>query len=401
VARHWLDVARYADTKGYVFFEEAQYPWAYTYRDYVIRAFNDDLPYDQFIVQQLAADQLPLRTDRRPLTALGFLTVGGRFMNNPHDILDDRIDVVTRGLMGLTVTCARCHDHKFDPIPTRDYYALYGVFANSQEPDVPPLFAAPPDSKEYHAFEKELQERERKLADFLQAKQTEVVAAARRRAAEYLLAAQAMKDQPATDDFMLLADGGDLNPTMLIRWRNYLERSRKRHHPALALWHQLAAVPEQDFARQAQALLDRHGEESDPAHPLNPVVLQAFQSRPPASLAEAARLLGEVLNGVEREWQQTLDMARASGSPPPEKMPDPAREELRQVYHGPEAPPAVTLTLFNSLALLPDRPAQGEYRKLRDAVDKWRATGPGAPPRAMVLVDSPTPYVPRTKTRGT
>src|SRR5262249_40590175 len=68
--RHWLDVARYADTKGYVFFEESEYPWAWTYRDYVIRAFNEDLPYDQFVRQQLAADLLPLGQDRRPLTAL-------------------------------------------------------------------------------------------------------------------------------------------------------------------------------------------------------------------------------------------------------------------------------------------------------------------------------------------
>src|SRR5262245_49829188 len=131
--RHWLDVARYADTKGYVFFEESEYPWAWTYRDYVIRAFNDDLPYDRFLVEQLAADRLVAKgqSDRRALTAMGFLTLGGRFMSNVHDILDDRLDVVTRGLLGLTVTCARCHDHKFDPIPSRDYYSLYGVFASS------------------------------------------------------------------------------------------------------------------------------------------------------------------------------------------------------------------------------------------------------------------------------
>ena len=117
--RHWLDVARYADTKGYVFTEERRYPYAYTYRDYVIRAFNDDLPYDQFIVQQLAADRLPPGDDKRPLAALGFLTLGRRFLNNQPDIIDDRIDVTMRGLLGLTVACARCHDHKFDPIPTR------------------------------------------------------------------------------------------------------------------------------------------------------------------------------------------------------------------------------------------------------------------------------------------
>src|SRR5947208_3603009 len=78
--RHWLDVARYADTKGYVFFEDANFPWAYTYRDYVVRALNADTPYDRFIIQQVAADRLPLGDDRRPLTALGFLTLGGRFM---------------------------------------------------------------------------------------------------------------------------------------------------------------------------------------------------------------------------------------------------------------------------------------------------------------------------------
>ncbi len=166
--RYWLDVARYADTKGYVFFEEEAYPWAWTYRDYVIRAFNEDLPYDRFIVQQLAADQLPLERDRRPLTAMGFLTLGGHFMSNPHDIIDDRIDVVTRGLLGLTVTCARCHDHKFDPIPTKDYYSLYGVFASSVEPMEPPLFADPPKTPAYESFRKELEKREKALADFVQ-----------------------------------------------------------------------------------------------------------------------------------------------------------------------------------------------------------------------------------------
>ena len=121
--RHWLDVARYADTKGYVFTQDRRYPYAYTYRDYVITALNVDLGYDQFIVEQIAADQLPRGGDNRPLAALGFLTVGRRFLLDQNEIIDDRIDVVTRGLLGLTVTCARCHDHKFDPIPTEDYYS--------------------------------------------------------------------------------------------------------------------------------------------------------------------------------------------------------------------------------------------------------------------------------------
>jgi hypothetical protein len=171
--RHWLDVARYADTKGYVFEEERRYAYAYTYRDYVIRAFNDDLPYDQFIAQQLAADQLDAEaravgedTDPKVLAAMGYLTLGRRFLNNQHDIIDDRIDVTTRGLLGLTVACARCHDHKFDPIPTKDYYSLYGVFSSSTEPKELPLLGEPPDTPEYHAFDKELKARQQAVADY-------------------------------------------------------------------------------------------------------------------------------------------------------------------------------------------------------------------------------------------
>ena len=139
-ARHWMDVARYADTKGYVFNEDRNYPNAYTYRDWLIDAFNQDLPYDKFIIDQLAADRLPEvqdKTDRKPLAAMGFLTLGRRFLNQPPDIIDDRIDVTMRGLEAFTVGCARCHDHKFDPIPTQDYYSLYAVFASSQEQTIP------------------------------------------------------------------------------------------------------------------------------------------------------------------------------------------------------------------------------------------------------------------------
>jgi hypothetical protein len=150
--RHWLDVARYADNKGYVFTEDKEYHYAYTYRDYVIRAFNTDLPYDRFVTQQLAADRLPQGEDRSSLAALGFLTVGRRFLNDQAAIIDDRIDVTCRGLMGLTVACARCHNHKFDPVPNKDYYSLYGVFASSYEPN-PPVVISPKSVAE--PFEKQ------------------------------------------------------------------------------------------------------------------------------------------------------------------------------------------------------------------------------------------------------
>ena len=158
--RYWLDVARYADTKGYVFQEDRNYPYAYTYRDYVIRSLNDDKPFNRFIVEQLAADKLNLGDDKKPLAAMGFLTLGRRFSNNSHDIIDDRIDTITRGFMGLTVSCARCHDHKFDPISAADYYGLYGVLASSNEPKEYPLIGEIERTPEYAKFEAELQKLE-------------------------------------------------------------------------------------------------------------------------------------------------------------------------------------------------------------------------------------------------
>jgi cytochrome c553 len=140
--RHWLDVARYSDTKGQVRRqrEDPNSPFAWTYRDYVIRSFNDDKPFNAFILEQVAADKLPgTQKNLTNLTALGFLTVGDRFMGMQNDIINDRIDVVTKGFMGLTVSCARCHDHKFDPIPQKDYYALHGIFASSIEPEDEPI----------------------------------------------------------------------------------------------------------------------------------------------------------------------------------------------------------------------------------------------------------------------
>ena len=158
--RYWLDTARYSDTVGGARNLQKQgmdyrYPYAWTYRDYVIDSFNADKPYNQFIVEQLAADKLPDRKDDRTLAALGFLTVGERF-KNPNDIINDRIDVVSKGFLAMTVTCARCHDHMFDPIPTKDYYALHGVFASTLEPELKPVISEPQDQAQLADYRKQL-----------------------------------------------------------------------------------------------------------------------------------------------------------------------------------------------------------------------------------------------------
>jgi len=162
--RHWLDVARYSDTKGQIKRqrEDEHYPYAWTYRDYVIRSFNEDKPFNTFIIEQIAADKLPsTKKNAGNLAALGFLTLGDRFMEMQNDIINDRIDVVTKGFLAMTVTCARCHDHKFDPIPTKDYYSLHGIFASSTEPDVEPVISKIVETPEYLDYYKRRTELEK------------------------------------------------------------------------------------------------------------------------------------------------------------------------------------------------------------------------------------------------
>jgi len=163
-ARHWLDVARYSDTKGDApRQDDNRYAHAWTYRDWVIDAFNADLPYNQFIIAQLAGDRLQAAIEKQAkdknlgkpetrsmLPALGFLTLGNQFNGRRDDIIADQIDVTTKSFLGLTVTCARCHDHKFDPVPIKDYYSLYGVFANTTQPSVlPTLQTSLPKTADY------------------------------------------------------------------------------------------------------------------------------------------------------------------------------------------------------------------------------------------------------------
>ncbi len=137
--RHWLDVARYGESTGKE--RNVPYPYAWRYRDYVFDAFSADKPYDQFIREQIAGDLLPAKNDAEKnehITATGFLAIGVKGLNERNreqyamDVADEQIDVTTRAVMGLSEACARCHDHKFDPIPTTDNYALAGIFRSTE-----------------------------------------------------------------------------------------------------------------------------------------------------------------------------------------------------------------------------------------------------------------------------
>lgn len=395
-ARVWLDIARYADNKGYVFFENKDFFWSYTYRDYVIEALNRDKPYDRFVTEQLAADLLDPPVNGKTLAALGFLTLGSHFMNNVHDIVDDRIDVVSRGLLGLTTTCARCHDHKFDPITQEDYYALYGVFRSCEEPLLSPLFDAPADTEDYYAFEAEMDKRARDLSDFVSKKHTELLEDGRKRVDEYLLAAAALRGKPTTDETMVLISPGELNPTIIFRWRRRLADFGATH-PVLVPWQRMLSISAEKWSTEV----------ADAIHELqklaaegraNPIVVNAIVESKPQSLDEAARALGSLFREIDAEW---ISVKQSSDPNPNQKLADPLREEVRQELYGPSAAPNVPVAMdWSFLSLLPDRQSQEVYQKLIKAIEEWATTGRGAPARVVSIQDTKQPYEPFVFLRG-
>jgi Protein of unknown function (DUF1553)/Protein of unknown function (DUF1549) len=219
--RYWLDVARYSDGKLNSEREEP-YPSAYRYRDWVIDAFNRDMPYDTFVKAQIAGDLMPEPEKYR--AGLGFYALSPEFQ-------DERVDATTRGFMALTVACAQCHDHKFDPIPTRDYYSLLGIFNNTSLHETP--LVPKEDVTKWQAEKKRADDAEKALNDF--------VAAQSQQLAE-ILAAQASK-------YMLGAPGLDADTE--ASWTAYLKRP-KLDHPYLKAY--LASHSKKD-ADDFQALL--------------------------------------------------------------------------------------------------------------------------------------------------
>ncbi len=394
--RHWLDVARYADTKGYVFQEERRFPYSWTYRDFVIRAFNEDLPYDQFIVYQLAADLLTLEDDPRPLAAMGYLTLGRRFINNVHDIIDDRIDVVSRGLLGLTVSCARCHDHKYDPIPTADYYSLYGVFASSTEPIEKPLIGKPADNAAYRKYVKDLAAKKAKLDDFTRTHHDALLQTLRSQAGDYL-ARTLVADADSGGGMILGRD--DLRPAIVQRWKAYLAQAAQKHEPVFTPWHALAALKPEEFAAQAPPLLAelafRPPQGTDR---VNWPVLARLLETMPVSMTQVARVYGQILSEIDRKWHTAWAASTqpAGGGKPIEALSDPQDEELRQVLYAAGSPTA--LTMEESPRHF-DNAARLKHRELRKEIEVFQANSADAPPAAMTLAES-TLHDPRIFVRG-
>ncbi|HWB98334.1 MAG TPA: DUF1549 domain-containing protein [Bryobacteraceae bacterium] len=305
--RHWLDVARYADSTGAD--EDIRYPYAWRYRDYVINAFNRDLPYDQFLREQLAGDLLPAKSgevNREGVVATGFLAIGLKLLaeqDKPkmvYDMIDEQIDTTTRALMGLTVACARCHDHKFDPIPTRDYYSLAGFFASTKslskvEGTVSQLYFAPlvpaPVYEAYEAAQKKISGKSKEIQAVISGEVMRRTSELAPHLAEYMAAAYEYDTRPAARrqvTLQELAREKKLDPVVLDRWDGFLKPSDD-FRPHLEPW----------FRATAKGM------------PAVKEAADAYQKQFQTTYGEWSRSL--------QEWREKVSAAAAAHTDPPER----------------------------------------------------------------------------------
>jgi hypothetical protein len=347
--RYWLDVARYADTRGDVKKDVSPLsPFAWTYRDYVIKAFNSDRPFDLFIKEQIAADQLPTaKTQPATLAALGFLTEGDQFEGNRNDIINDQIDVVCKGFLGITVSCARCHDHFFDPVPTRDYYSLHGIFNSSEEPKDLPVISKGADPKALEAYTQERKKLEARGYALIDRDMCQKANKFNKHAETFLMAVHKMRGgnrlndpemlshlkkvgllpddiQAAVRSIQMQARSAqdkrrENNDQEMASLKGDKKKARKAamqafESPVLGIWNEMMRLGDSGgFAKGAQAIVDKY---TNPAMAgrVNPLVAAAFRGQKVESLSQAARIYAGVFAQAGEAYQQEHDVWKKSAS---------------------------------------------------------------------------------------
>ncbi|EKK04325.1 protein containing planctomycete cytochrome C domain protein [Rhodopirellula baltica SH28] len=399
-ARYWLDLARYGDTRDWQAQAELRYPYAYTYRDYVIESLNKDKPYDQFVREQIAADFYAEDADSPSLAALGFLTVGPRFRNNRLEQIADKIDVVGRGLMGITVSCARCHDHKYDPIPTEDYYSLYGVFASCDLPETLPRIETEVSfSDEMKAdFQAQLTAKQNELSEYKADLRMQAIADLKKQLPKYL------------DGFYLLsiARGKDIRgvigqlkikETAMTPLNTRLAADLKNRsdisHSVLGPWNQALSANKKQFETQLPRWMKSWAANED----LNPLIRDGLIASNPKTQRELIAAYAGVMDDVLQAWKATSKSADAKNDHRAIKLADPDQEAIRQLLmaEGGWFDLDVEAVARASRLLGKGRKELGDREKAIAAVE---STHPAAPPRAMVLVDAKKPVNPFVLLRG-
>jgi hypothetical protein len=260
--RYWLDVARYAEDQAHTF-EVQPYTSAWRYRDWVIAALNEDMPYDRFIKLQIAADLVEKDEAGRlkHVPALGYFGLGAQYYKNTDaakaaaDELDDRIDTLTRGFLGLTVSCARCHDHKFDPIPTADYYSLAGIFNSCKLANV--LLASQEQQQRFQAAQEKLKKIDGDMKSLVRQEKIQHAEQMVDEVAKYLTAAWHYKVQRQKAPQWSVNDQAKkekLSAAVLGKMVKFLEKPPA--HPLFDVWKKLQPSDEAQAEKLAQSVED-------------------------------------------------------------------------------------------------------------------------------------------------
>lgn len=381
-ARHWMDVARYADTTGdRANRRQPRYPYSWTYRDWLIEAFNNDLPYDQFIKQQIAADRLKLGEDLSPLAALGFLTVGKRFMGNNNELIDDRIDAVTQGFMGLTVACARCHDHKFDPVPTKDYYSLHGVFSSTIEPEPGPIIQLPKDKAAYESYLKEVEELEAEVAQVRGREEDRTLSQFRLQVDKYLTVIHEYQSGPAKKakgGATQFIRGKGLDQDIFPQWLDYLKQSARQRDPVFTPWFAFTALAKGEFTAKAPALAREIAAGKLDGKPVNAFIAREF-AKEPKSIADVAAAYGRAFSAAEKAWKAALKTDAETTTLPG------AQEQVRQVLYADDGPFKLSRQGYQRLIGVRIRNAENA---IKGRIADLEASHEGSPVRAMAVQDA-------------
>jgi hypothetical protein len=469
-ARYWMNSARYADTVGgdanvNNMRTDYRYANAWTYRDYVVRAFNEDKPYNQFIIEQLAADQMyPLKTEgmamvsmkkgggaAKPaaakkadplrlakadtataaaksatmsepgmmasdsmmsggadgqsggqagqgnpnLAALGFLTVGMRF-NNINDNIDDKINVFSKAFLGVTVACARCHDHMFDPVPQADYYAIHGVFASSEEPseDSRPVIYKPDPSKRAD-FEKKIAAVVKENHDIYYREVEHFLGMFQSKPADYLKAAmlggRMNGGGKGAEERQAIIKKADLD----VPLTNYFARFLRPDHPVFGPLKKLESLSDSEFASRGPALIQ---EMAKSGH-YNSVVMTELENAKIHSGYEALAAYESLIKRMAPKLKSYIAAHRDATSDKIAGFSPAEAEFMAGPFAMTPAPKADTDWVRDAIAGWNNQ-MTGRARFAFAKINDLELTNPGAPARAMVLVDKSSPQDSRLLLRG-
>jgi hypothetical protein len=392
--RHWLDVARYADSNGMD--ENLAYASAWRYRDYVVAAFNKDKPYDQFIREQIAGDLLPATgttNDFAQLIATGFLTIGPKMLAEDDpvkmemDIIDEQLDTTSRAFMGLTVGCARCHDHKYDPVPTNDYYAMAGIFKSTRTMEhfkVVARWQERPlgnraEIERLAAHRRRIEDQTRRVKNLVAQANTNLLREARSKAAEYLLAAtqQRLSQRRAGETKSAIShiqyhSASTLIPEITAQWIKFLAKTEKETNSALGVWHEWLS---------SAASSGIGADESWPTVVRRFGASALLGDDPPRSMEELAQRYREAFAQAEEAFRHLESSTTSTNA---QWLSEPFGESLRQVLYDPKGPfelPKNAETYYSA-----DRVT--ELTQEREALQTLEASLP-ALPEAMSVSEGP------------